>query len=228
MSILGSDRPVVVFDVLGTLVDQVGSLRRQTMAFTGCDEAAAGHVVDAWLAHVAEREREIISGGTAFVPSHVLDAEALENLAATGVLPAEAVRPLTTAAQRLEPWPDTVDGLTLLATDVTVAGLSNASRRVLTGLSDSSGMRWHQVFSAEDADTYKPDPAIYRLALSGTPTSAPPPYMVAAHAWDLRAAAKAGLRTAYVPRPGGDPPAAGDTFDLYADDLHHLHALLRA
>lgn len=223
-----SDRPSIVFDVLGTLVDQAGSLRRQMSAVTGWDEAASGRVVRAWLTYVAKREREIIAGDTVFVPSHVLDAQALENLVANGRLPAEAVQPLTTAAQRLEPWPDTVEGLTRLAADATVAGLSNASRQVLTRLSESSGMRWHQMFSAEDADTYKPDPSIYRLALSVSPTDAPPPYLVAAHAWDLRAAAKAGLRTAYVPRPDGDPPAADDTFDLYADDLLHLHALLRA
>lgn len=223
----GSDRPAIIFDVLGTLVDQVGSLRRQTRAVTGWDEDTSGRVVDAWLAHVAEREHEIIAGDAAFVPSHVLDAEALESLAVKGVLPAAAVRPLSTASQLLEPWPDTVEALTRLSADVPVAGLSNASRRVLTGLRGSSGMRWHQGLSAEDANTYKPDPAIYRLALSVTPVGAPTPYMAAAHAWDLRAAAKAGLRTAYVPRPGGDPPAADDNFDLYADDLLQLHSKLR-
>lgn len=48
--------------------------------------------------------------------------------------------------------------------------------------------------------------------------------MVAAHAWDLRAAAATGMRTAYVPRPNGDPPADGDDFDLYAEDLVDLRA----
>jgi hypothetical protein len=35
------------------------------------------------------------------------------------------------------------------------------------------------------------------------------------------------MRTAHVPRPGGDPPA-DDAFDLYASDLAHLLAVLRA
>lgn len=66
------------------------------------------------------------------------------------------------------------------------------------------------------------------LALSATPVDAAPPYIWSrAHSWDLRAAAKAGLRTTYVPRPGGDPPAADDTFELYADDLVQWHAMLR-
>jgi 2-haloacid dehalogenase len=54
------------------------------------------------------------------------------------------------------------------------------------------------------------------------------PVMVAAHAWDLRAAADVGLRTAYVPRPGGDPPRDDDAFDLVAADLADLHAQLVA
>lgn len=38
--------------------------------------------------------------------------------------------------------------------------------------------------------------------------------MVAAHAWDLRGAARVGMRTAYVPRPVADPPLRSDRFDL--------------
>lgn len=46
--------------------------------------------------------------------------------------------------------------------------------------------------------------------------------MVAAHAWDLRGAREAGLRTAYVARPVGDPPASSDRFDLHATGLAEL------
>lgn len=221
-----TDRPVIVFDVLGTLVNQAGSLRREVGTVTNWDEAVTGRVVTAWLDHVANRECEINAGDAAFVPSHVLDTEALEWLSAEVGLPASAIPSLASAAQRMEPWHDAVEGLTQLPTDATVIGLSNASRQVLTGLSSNSGMRWHQVLSAEDAGTYKPDPAIYQLALSAAPVGARPPYLVAAHAWDLRAAAEAGLRTAYVPRPAGDPPTGDDTFDLYAEDLTQLHAMV--
>ena len=53
--------------------------------------------------------------------------------------------------------------------------------------------------------------------------------MVAAHPSDLAAAARAGLRTAYVPRPLEHGPGAGlhdapgtRTFDLVADDFGAL------
>jgi len=91
---------------------------------------------------------------------------------------------------------------------------------------------WHRALSAEDAQTYKPAPALYEAAVAAA-ADAPPgggdtprPVMVAAHAWDLRAAARAGMRTAYVPRPGGDAPRDDDGFDLHARDLADLHARL--
>ncbi|MEJ8647291.1 HAD-IA family hydrolase [Streptomyces sp. MS1.AVA.3] len=101
-------------------------------------------------------------------------------------------------------------------------GLSHASRTALLGLNAHAGLRRHQALSAEDARTYKPDPAVYRLAV--TVSGRPPErlLMVAAHAWDLRGAQSLGLRTAYVARPVGDPSTPSDRFDLYADGLADL------
>jgi 2-haloacid dehalogenase len=222
----GKARPVVVFDVLGTLVDQAGGLEQQVSAVAGIDSDAAAEVVRGWLGHVSEQERAIVEHRRAFTPSHELDVEALNWLTGEGILPRSCVGALTNASQRLQPWPDTIAGLDLLANEAMVIGLSNASRRVLTGLSDSSRMRWHQLLSAEDAGTYKPDPAIYELVLNSVPARANPPLMAAAHAWDLRAAAAAGMRTAYVPRPDGDPPGPDDSFDLYATSIEDLRAKL--
>lgn len=219
-------RPVVVFDVLGTLVDQAGSMRRRIAEVTGLADGAAGDVVERWLAHVAEQEAAIREGGRRFAPSHELDREAVDRLVDDRLLPADAATNLTDVSERLEPWPDTVAGLDLLAADVTVLGLSNASRRVLAGLSARAGLRWHQVLSAQDVGTYKPAPAVYELALASTPSGPGTPFMVAAHAWDLRAAAATGMRTAYVPRPDGDAPREDDVFDLRATDLQDLRARL--
>jgi 2-haloacid dehalogenase len=46
--------------------------------------------------------------------------------------------------------------------------------------------------------------------------------MVAAHPWDLRAAASHGLRTAYIQRASEGVPAPSDTFDFTAPDLAAL------
>ena len=46
--------------------------------------------------------------------------------------------------------------------------------------------------------------------------------MVAAHPWDLRAAAEHGMATAFIARPEADPPRADDDFDLTVTDLTEL------
>lgn len=48
--------------------------------------------------------------------------------------------------------------------------------------------------------------------------------MVAAHPWDLRAAAENGFSTCFVDRPGSERPTADDTFDLTVGDLGELAA----
>jgi 2-haloacid dehalogenase len=222
----GTARPTIVFDVLGTLVDQTGSMERHVTAMAALDSGAAAQVARRWLGHVAEQENAIVEGLRAFAPSHELDREALTRLVDERYLLPAAAERLADASEWLQPWADTVAGLDLLTADVAVLGLSNASRRVLAGLSANAGLRWHQVLSAEDARTYKPDPAVYELALDAVPTRSGTPFMVAAHAWDLRAAAAAGMRTAYVSRADGDPPAPGETFDLHATSLLDLHAQL--
>ncbi|MFG2138396.1 haloacid dehalogenase type II [Streptomyces sp. NPDC048650] len=141
---------------------------------------------------------------------------------AAGVDDPAAVAALALSGRRLPPWPDTVAGLARLAERFPLIGLSNASRTALLGLNPHAGLRWHQALSAEDARAYKPDPAVYQLAVA---VSGRPPerlLMVAAHAWDLRGAQGLGLRTAYVARPVGDPPTSSDRFDLHADGLADL------
>lgn len=155
-----------------------------------------------------------------------MDAAALAQRVADGAISAVLSAPLANASRRLEPWPDSVEGLARLAEDLTVGGLSNASHQVLSDLIQASGMAWHLTLSAEYANTYKPASASYQPALAATPTGSAPPYLVATHAWALRAAADAGLRTADVPRPGGDSPRMGGDFDIHAEALADFHAQL--
>ncbi len=198
----------VVFDVLGTLVDEPAGIRAAILDAT--PEAEADELVERWQRHIGNEQRSIVEGGRPFVPSDVLDREAAR-------LVAEAV-----GTPRLPPWPDTVEGLARLAARFPLIGLSNASRASLFRIDAHAGLRWHQALSAEDVRTYKPDPAVYELAVEVS--GAPPDrlLMVAAHAWDLRGAQRAGLRTAYVARPVGDPPVPTDRFDLHAEDLADL------
>ncbi|WP_214408005.1 haloacid dehalogenase type II [Pseudonocardia lacus] len=214
----------VVFDVLGTLVDEPTGLRAGIRATAPHrdDDAVEGWLAR-WQAHVEREQRRIVDGDRPFAPSDAIDREAAALVAAdAAITEPDAVATLATAGQRLPPWPDSVTGLARLAERLPVIGLSNASRSALLRLNAHAGLRWHQALSAESAGTYKPAPAVYRLAVD---VAARPPerlLMVAAHAWDLRGAQAVGLRTAYVARPVGDPPTADDRFDLHADGLDDL------
>ncbi|OXM56760.1 haloacid dehalogenase, type II [Amycolatopsis thailandensis] len=198
----------LVFDILGTLVDEPAGIRaaiRQTAPDADVDELARQ-----WLDHVATEQQRIVDGERPYAPSDVLDREAAQTEA------------LATAGRRMPPWPDTVDGLNKLAEHYPLIGLSNASRTTLLRMNAYAGLRWHQALSAEEAQSYKPDPAVYELAVTVSGTQPERLLMVAAHAWDLRGAQSVGLRTAYVARPVGDPPSETDRFDFYAEDLADL------
>jgi len=68
-------------------------------------------------------------------------------------------------------------------------------------MAKNGGLPWDAILSAELSGHYKPDAEAYLKAadlLSLTPEQV---MMVAAHPGDLRAAARTGLRTAYVIRP---------------------------
>jgi 2-haloacid dehalogenase len=214
----------VVFDVLGTLVDEPAGIRAGIRELDpSFDDSRVEQLLLVWQSHIDREQRRILGGGRPYLPSDVLDKEAARLVAdAAGVDDPAAVAALARSGRRLPPWPDTVAGLARLAERFPLIGLSNASRTALLELNAHAGLRWHQALSAEEARTYKPDPAVYQLAV--TVSGRPPErlVMVAAHAWDLRGAQALGLRTAYVARPVGDPPAASDRFDWHADDLADL------
>jgi len=199
---------VLVFDILGTLVDEPAGIR--AAVHRAAPDADADELVGRWLSYVETEQRRIVEGARPYVPSDVLDREAAQLVTKTDVIP------------KLPPWPDTVEGLTRLAEHYPIIGLSNASRTALLRMNAHAGLRWHQALSAEEARTYKPDPAVYELAVELTKTKPERLLMVATHSWDLRGAQGVGLRTAYVARPVGDPPSTADHFDFHADGLADL------
>jgi len=109
-----------------------------------------------------------------------------------------------------------------LAGRFTTVALSNGNLSMLTDLFAAGGLTWHGVLSGEMVQACKPDRAVYRLALDRLEPDPHRTLMVAAHPWDLRAAAACGLRTAYTERAGEGAPGPLDTFDLTAADLAAL------
>lgn len=222
------DIEVVVFDILGTLVDEPGGLRAAIRdAVHTADEATVDELLASWQQHSEDEQRRIGQGHRTYANSGVIDEEAARRVAGlAGLADPATVARLATAGRRLPPWPDSVPALDRLTRHLPVLGLSNASRATLLRLDAHAGLRWHQVLSGEDVLAYKPAPEVYRLAVGAAGCPPERALMVAAHAWDLRGAQAVGMRTAYVRRPVGDPPTDSDTFDGRFESLDELVAAL--
>ncbi|WP_028937000.1 haloacid dehalogenase type II [Pseudonocardia spinosispora] len=211
----------LVFDVLGTLVDEPAGVRAGIRDLVpSLDDDAVDELLRLWQRHIGNEQQRIVDGARPYLDSDGLDREAARVVADTAGVGDPGA--LAGVGRRLPPWPDTVSGLARLAEHFPLMSLSNASRAALLRLDAHAGLRWHQVLSAQDVRTYKPDPSVYELAVEVSGTRPDRLLMVATHAWDLRAAQQAGLRTAYVARPVGDPPTSSDQFDLHADGLADL------
>jgi 2-haloacid dehalogenase len=215
----------LLFDVLGTVVDEAGSMHAELAAALG--QIGAGKQADALTSAWLRRFDDLVTAIGAGAPwrsTDDLNAEALADVLRDGSweLPEETVRQLGLAGHRLRPWPDSQAALRRLAGRFTVVALSNGNFSMLTEMFAGAGLTWHCVLSGELVHAYKPDPAVYQLALDRLALDPQRTLMVAAHPWDLRAAAVHGLRTAYIERAGEGTPRPSDKFDLTVPDLATL------
>lgn len=219
----------IAIDVLGTLVDEPSALRAALRAEMPerPDADITGWQAE-WEEYASQVQRDIAAGRRPFVDADAIDAEASRHLVARARLEgAAAGSHLSRVRDLLVPWPDAVAGVAGLVERCPVFGLSNATARTLDGLAARAGWPWTAALSAERAAAYKPAPEVYRLVPEVAGVPADQVLMVAAHAWDLRGAAAAGMRTAYVARPGGDPPGEHDAFDGEYESLGDLAEALR-
>jgi 2-haloacid dehalogenase len=119
---------------------------------------------------------------------------------------------LVLARWRLNPWPDSVPGLTRLKQRYVISPLSNASFIGMVQLAKFAGLPWDCIITAENARRYKPHPDAYGTAVSLLGLRPEQVMLAAAHNYDLRAAQRYGLCTGFVPRPVEYGP--GQTTDL--------------
>lgn len=135
---------------------------------------------------------------------------------------------------RLDPWPDSAEGLALLRRRFTTATLSNAGMAAVVAVVKHARLTFDAVLTAELARNYKPAPVIYQLAVDYLGHAPEQILMVACHKYDLKAARAFGMRTAFVARPlefGPDarPDIAPEPwFDIYADSFLALARSLNA
>lgn len=223
----------VLFDIIGTLVDENGTVRADTsraLLASGHDIAVAPKLADDWVQRLDDRIAEISSGWRPWRPYDQLSRETLQGtLDKHNVrLPGEVFGWLASVGHRLVPWPEAVRQLGDLAQVRPVFGLTNAGLAQVAEMSFYGGLRWHAVLSTERVRTFKPNPATYQLAIDTLHLHPPQTLFVAAHPWDLTAAKKLGFRTGYLPRPHAGPPGPHDKVDMTFRTLDDLLPLLNA
>jgi 2-haloacid dehalogenase len=203
----------LLFDVFGTCVDWRTSVAREAAALGLPGEPVA----DAWRARYQPQLETVRRGEREWVVLDVLHREALDEVLDTlGLELGEAERDeLTRAWHRLDPWPDTVAGLTRLKRRFVIAPCSNGHIAQSVNLARHAGLPWDAILGAEIAHAYKPQPEVYVASVAALGIEPAEAMMVAAHNGDLVAAAACGLRTAFVARPREHGP--GQRSDLHAD-----------
>ena len=96
-------------------------------------------------------------------------------------------------------WPDVLPALAALREEgYDLVVLANGTVRLQLDLARSSGLYFDLLLSSQLLGLTKPDPAIYRKAMELLQREPGECCMVAAHAYDLRAAKRAGMRTVYL------------------------------
>lgn len=218
----------LTFDVFGTVVDWRGSIIDEGKGWEN-DLDWAG-LADAWRAGYQPAMARVRSGELGWTRIDDLHRMILDGLlpdfGLTG-LSEEKLANLNRVWHRLRPWPDAVEGLTLLKQKYVIATLSNGNVSLLTNMAKNGGLPWDCILSAELAHHYKPDPEAYLTACRLLDLPPEQVLMVAAHEGDLHAAASVGMPTAYVHRPLENGPQRPkpwpqETFDVMAKDFIDL------
>jgi 2-haloacid dehalogenase len=228
-----------VFDTFGSVVDWRGSLIADLSAYGAKRGIAADWtaLVDAWRAAYHPSMERVRKREVPWTKLDDLHRGSLNGLVAkfgiTG-LTDDDLRHINLGWHRLDPWPDSVVGLTRLKRRFIIGPLSNGNVALLTKMAKHASLPWDVVFGSDLFGHYKPDPETY-LGVARLLDLAPCEVMMAAaHNNDLAAARRSGLMTAFWPRPTEYGPhqkrdfVAEQDWDVVAKDIEDLAAQLGA
>ncbi|MGH9024253.1 MAG: haloacid dehalogenase type II, partial [Acidimicrobiia bacterium] len=156
----------LTFDVFGTVVDWRTSIIRQGREFGETRELKLDWeaFADAWRQLYQPTMERVRSGELPWARLDDLHRMSLDQLIAefaiTGLAESE-IDNLNRAWHRLDPWPDSVAGLTRLRSRFVLATLSNGNVALMVNLARHAGLPWDAILGAEPAQHYKPHPEAY-------------------------------------------------------------------
>lgn len=125
----------------------------------------------------------------------------------------EEIEYLVAQIEKLRPFPDVVEALSILKKRFKIAILSNGDRDMLENAKPYLGIEFDEMISVEEAGYFKPHFATYRRAVEILLTEPFEIMHVANHPFDCVGAKAFGMRAAYVnrrQRPFGETPHSPD------------------
>ncbi|KAL2801838.1 HAD-like domain-containing protein [Aspergillus granulosus] len=218
-----SNPSMIFFDVLGTVVEWRCSIAKELNAAAqralqdqvrDLSAAVRARVLDmpssSWDEITEEWHRSYFNFGHTFdkskpfIPVDEYNRISLENILRNwlvrGLFNDDDLKDLTLAWHRLDPYPDTVPGLSLLSTKFPTSTLSNGNVKLLEDLQEHNSLPFTHITSAEHFNAYKPSPEVYHAAARRFGLRTSQCCLVAAHLVDLQAAKRCGFQTIYVER----------------------------
>ena len=196
----------VIFDTYGTVCDFYGPMTRQFERFARergveCDVRA---MTIAWRTAYAMSCFKQAATESEFRPLCDIQRDNLEVVMKEyfpGSVTGEELDQLTTVWDRLDPWPDTVEGLHRLKGQAIIAPVSNGNYIDMVTLARFAGLPWDIILGSSVAQLYKPHPDAYLKSIAALGLPPEEVCMVAAHQAELPYAAGHGMQTAFVMRP---------------------------
>lgn len=210
---------LIVFDVNETLSD---------MAPLGEAFAAEGvpaHLARTWFAGLLRDGFAVAAAGDNVAFSQIaqdsLGRLLAENSAPT---PDASVERIMGAVKSLDVHPDVAPGVEALRSVSELITLSNGAAQIAEMLLERAGISRHfaELLSVEDAPAWKPARSAYAYAAEKRGLEPGRMLLVAVHPWDIHGAHRAGLRTAWINRTGGQYPGYFAPPELQAPDLPSL------
>jgi len=218
----------LVFDAYGTLFDVHSVAALCETLWPGKGEA----ITRAWRAKQLEYtwQRSLMRRYQDF--KRVTEAGLRYACAAAGApLADDQLRRLMDAYLELSPFPDARETIAALKQrKLRLAILSNGSPAMLRPLVKNAGLRemFHAVLSVDELETYKPAPAVYRLAVEKLELPKAAIGFVSSNCWDACGAKSFGFRTFWINRAGAPLDDLGAAPDHVIATLAELPPLVAA
>ncbi|OBG74969.1 MULTISPECIES: haloacid dehalogenase type II [unclassified Mycobacterium] len=229
----------VLFDTFGTVVDWRSGIAESVRQFVRTHQVPLQPLdfADDWRSRYKPAMAQVRTGKRGFVSLDVLHRENLEAAlrdlgVAPEALPGDELESLARAWRWLPPWPDSVEGVTVIKRHAIVGPLSNGNTGLLVEMAKFAGLPWDVVLGSDVSRAYKPDPAAYHAPARLLDLDPGEVMLVAAHNSDLDAAQRCGLATGFVARPTEYGPDQDDdltpsgAWDVSGSSLTELAGLL--